>query len=350
MEDKYLILKGCAGLGNRFITLMKALQYSKLSDRKICVDWSDGMFAAPGVNAFDEYFDLKYDKKATLEQIKYAFTNGRSTYPKNIVAEDFDRPIYPESNIESSFKVFTPKLASNTIYKVGLSIIPLHKIVYLLGLQSFQRPYKMEDMNWWKVVKTMNDGNNLPLGSNLWPWLKADIVFFADFRPWCPMKRFGETVTLKEKYQNIIDSKAKEMNLANAIGVHVRYTDKKPKQQLNVLLKRLGKDLDNGTKIFLCTDNKDIEIDFKEEFGNKVIMTEKYIPEVKGEGIHIWASFQNDDNLKRQMFEDSLIDMWLLSKCKFLYWQGNSSFSMISKLLLNDKQRCMDWLTIKTKD
>ena len=347
MNDKFLIVKGCAGLGNRFITLMKAIQYSKLSDRQICVDWSDGMFAAPGTNVFDEYFDLKYNKKTTLEYIKSAFINGSSTYPKNLVAEDFDKPIYPESNIESSFKVFTPKLAHNTIYKVVLSIIPLHKIVYLLGLQSFQRPNKMENISWWKVIKTMNDGNNLPLGSNLWPWLKADIVFFADFRPWCSMKRFNDTIILKEKYQNIINYKAKTMNLANAIGVHVRYTDKKPKQQLNVLFKKLKENLNNGMNIFLCTDNSDIENDFKEKFGNRVIMTEKYIPKVKGEGIHIWASLQNNDDLKRQMFEDSLIDMWLLSKCKFLFWQGNSSFSMISKLLLNDNRKCKDWLKIK---
>ena len=50
--DKYLVLKGCAGIGNRFITLMKAIQYAKLSRRIIYVDWGDGMFDNVGNNIF----------------------------------------------------------------------------------------------------------------------------------------------------------------------------------------------------------------------------------------------------------------------------------------------------------
>lgn len=58
-KTKYLVLKGCAGLGNRFITLMKAINYAKVSGRTLYVDWSDGMFGALGKNAFSEYFDIK---------------------------------------------------------------------------------------------------------------------------------------------------------------------------------------------------------------------------------------------------------------------------------------------------
>lgn len=202
-------------------------------------------------------------------------------------------------------------------------------------------------MNWWKMVRTMNDGMNIPLGSNLWPWLKADIVFFADFRPWVSMKGFVETIRLKEEYQRNVDVKAREMGLDSSIGVHVRYTDKKPKRQLDVLMRKLKTMVDGGMTVFLCTDNADVETDFKRTFNEKVIVTTKYIPKVEGEGIHIWASQQEDDKLKRTMFEDSLMDMWLLSRCKLLYWQGNSSFGMISKLLMNDKTRCVDWLAFK---
>lgn len=346
--DKYLILKGCAGLGNRFVTLMKAIQYAKLSGRKLCIDWCDGMFASVGENAFDKYFDLNYKNRVSLEEIKKAFEKGAATYPKHLTMQDFDSPIYPESKSEASFRVYTPKLARNTLYKVGLSLIPLHKLVYILGLQSFQRPQKMEGMDWWKMVRTMNDGNNLPLGSNLWPWLKADIVLFADFRPCISMRNFSKTIILKDSLQERVNDKAKLLNLNNAIGVHVRYTDKKPKGRLDALIRTLQAKLQgNDMNIFLCTDNKDIEEDFVCSFKERVIKTEKYIPKVKGEGIHIWVSQQSDDSLKTRMFEDCLMDMWLLSKCKLLYWQGNSSFSLISKLLLNDNSRCVNWLGLK---
>lgn len=346
--DRYLILKGCAGLGNRFITLMKALQYAKLSGRKLCVDWCDGMFAPVGENTFDKYFDLNFNNKASLYEIKKAFNEGATTYPQYITAQDFDSPIYPESKSEASFRVYTPALARITLYKVALSLIPLHKLGYVLGLQSFQRPQKMESMNWWKMVRTMNDGDNLPLGSNLWLWLKADIVLFADFRPYISMRNFNKTITLKDSIQKKVNNKAKELNLDNAIGVHIRYTDKKPKSQLAALIRTLHVKLqDNNMQVFLCTDNKDVEEEFACIFKERVIKTEKYIPKVEGEGIHIWASLQDDDSLKIRMFEDCVMDMWLLSKCKLLYWQGNSSFSLISKLLLNDNSRCMNWLRLK---
>jgi len=46
--EKYLVLKGCAGLGNRLITLLKAIQYCKKTGRRLYVDWADGMFAGGG--------------------------------------------------------------------------------------------------------------------------------------------------------------------------------------------------------------------------------------------------------------------------------------------------------------
>ena len=310
------------------------------------MDWSDGMFDAEGINAFDKYFELNWENQSNLIEIIDAFERGATTYPKRIARSDLDAPIYPESNAEASFRVYTPLMANYTIFKVGFSIVPLHKLVYLLGLQSFQRPEKMKGMNWWKMVRTMFDENNFPLGSNLWPWLNADIVIFADFRPLVPMKNFVHTIKLKTEFQKKIDMMAKMMELDHAVGVHVRYTDKKPSEKLSLLMNNIEKHLGKGVdKVFLCTDNKDVEIDFKKRFGNSVRMTEKYIPTVEGEGIHIWASKQKDESLKRKMFEDSVKDMWLLSRCRFLYWQGNSSFSLISKILMNDGDRCVDWLS-----
>ena len=343
---KYLVLKGCAGLGNRLITLMKAVHYAELSGRYIYVDWSDGMFGAVGHNVFDDYFNLNYGKTVSLNQVVEAFKTGATTYPSCIEEKDFYIPVYPESSVESSFDVYTPKIANLTLYKIGLSIIPLHKIGYFFGLQSFQRRDKFNDLNWWKTVISANDGKNFPLGSNMWPWLKSDIVFFADFRPLTSMKHFSEIIQLKDSYEKLVNATAYELSLDNAIGVHIRYTDKKPKKQLTRLIKELQYQIRGNNKIFLCTDNKDIEDDFIESFGNKIIATKKYIPKVEGKGIHIWSAQQNNENLKLQMFRESLMDMWLLSKCKYLYWQGNSSFSYISTLLLNDKHKCSDWMNL----
>lgn len=52
---------------------------------------------------------------------------------------------------------------------------------------------------WKYVVKNMLDGDNLPLGSNIWPWLHAQKVLFADFRPLVSMKKFFNYVSLKKE-------------------------------------------------------------------------------------------------------------------------------------------------------
>lgn len=341
--DKYLVLKGCAGLGNRLITLMKALQYAKLSGRKIYVDWADGMFGAVGTNVFEEYFFLRDAKHSSFEEVLDVFREGGTTFPSDWKESDFHKPIYPESSAPSSFMVYTPKIALNTRYKVLFSILPLHKISYILGLQSFQRPERMQGMTWWKMIRTMWRDDNMPLGSSLWPWLDAKIVFFADFRPLVAMSNFSKHIELKPFMQRVVEQKVREMQLDTAVGVHIRYTDKKPVIAIQSLIDKIDHLVRAKHRIFLCTDNKDIEEDFRCRYGSSLLTNEKEMPNVSGEGIHIWASFQDNPELKKRMFEDSLIDMWLLSKCKFLYWQGNSSFSYISSLLVKDRKSCADW-------
>lgn len=41
---KYIVLKACAGLGNRLVTLSNAIDYSLKNNRTLYVDWSDGLF------------------------------------------------------------------------------------------------------------------------------------------------------------------------------------------------------------------------------------------------------------------------------------------------------------------
>ena len=349
-KTKYLVLKGCAGLGNRFITLMKAINYAKLSGRTLYVDWSDGMFEALGKNAFSEYFDLKGIKCCNLEDVISAYETGATCYPSKMRKDDLTNPICEERDVKGQFVVYLPKIARKTIYKVALSVVPLHKLVYILGLQSFQRIEVKEKLSWKYVVKHMFDGDNLPLGSNIWPWLHARIVLFADFRPLVSMKNFFNYVSLKKNMYDKIASKASELGVQNAVGVHVRYTDKKPKGQLDVLHHQLKSmiEADSCLKIFLCSDNPDVVEDFKRIYPGKVLFYEKFIPKVEDGGIHIWAAQHATDEVKQRMFEDSITEMWMLSMTKTLFWQGNSSFSYISKLLRDkENKKNIDWLKLK---
>ena len=62
----------------------------------------------------------------------------------------------------------------------------------------------------------------------------------------------------------------------------------------------------------------------------------------------MWGIDNLDEAYKSKMIKSSIMDMWLLSRCKTLFYQGNSSFSRISHLLHSNKNACHDWESLKT--
>jgi len=69
-DSKYLLVKGCAGLGNRIFTLLCAIEYAKKTNRKLIIDWGDGGYFHSNYNFFSDYFELDsvvYDAPKNLE-------------------------------------------------------------------------------------------------------------------------------------------------------------------------------------------------------------------------------------------------------------------------------------------
>ena len=61
MRDFILIVKGSGGggLGDRIRSAIVGIIYAKLSNRKIYIDWSDGVYGDKGNNIFYLLFDVK---------------------------------------------------------------------------------------------------------------------------------------------------------------------------------------------------------------------------------------------------------------------------------------------------
>jgi len=340
---KVLWLKGCAGLGNRLISIDNAIKYAKKSHRTICIDWSDGMFGAQGHNVFTDFFevcDIPY-----LSDVKVAadmLADGCSRYPSMLDADNCNLPVYAERQSKGLFNAYFPFLSRLRGYKYLMSSFRLHTFGYLLGLPSFQACDKTQ-MSWFKAFSQRNDGKNMPMGGNLSLSLDEDIVLYADFRPMTNMSDVLKHVRLHQDFLNKINTIADDLGIRDAVGVHVRFTDKKANGSFDNLFAKLAKE---KRPVFLCTDNEEIVQLFKDNVSYGLVLYQKYIPKVTDGGIHIWASQMNDQELKYKMFEDSIIEMWLLSMTYTLYWQGNSSFSYISKLLMSDNHKCIDWTTL----
>ena len=344
MANRYLYLKGCAGLGNRLITLVKAIDYAKRTNRQIYVDWSDGMFDQPGVNAFYKYFDLKTDVAvvSNFEEIEHALVNGASIYPKTLDAKGLRGNFFSTYNIAGTF--LSQKVP---FYRVMVTLIIHGKICSVFGLQSWQRLTDKE-YGWKALIKKVYNEDNVMFGAQLPKGVDRDIVTFIDFRPLIKMEKIFRYIKLNDKYaQKFRKFAEKEDLVMNAIGVHIRATDKQPKKQIGKLLLKLDAKLCEkpSLNIFLCTDNMDIQDEMEKRYKGKIISYPKFMPKDVGKrGLHNWALDHPECNISARMFEDSLADMWILSMCKFLYWQGNSSFSMVSKLIKNDSSTTIDWM------
>lgn len=343
IKDRYLLLKGCAGLGNRLITLLKAIEYSKRANRLLYVDWSDGMFAPEGENAFYKYFDLM-DVPFTIsfENIENRLESGASVYPKGITFVEIKQGIYKNFKLVGTF--LSRKLP---FFRVLFTSLFKGKISSILGLQSFQ--HKIEDCESWITnIKNVFQERNVQLGAQLSKNIDRDIVVFVDFRPWVKLIDIFKHVRLKDIYYSKFLNFANQNNLINgAVGVHVRATDKSPREQLFKLFAKIDKLVTNepSLSIFLSSDNPKIEEEFKQRYSGKIIIYPKTLPtDLNGNGIHHWAMNSSDSTIKTKMFEESLADMWILSMCKYLYWQGNSSFSLMSSLLKTDKDNIIDWM------
>lgn len=341
--EKFLIVKGCAGLGNRLTTLLKAIEYAKATNRTLFVDWDDGMFAEEGENAFFKYFELKnVNYTSDKNHILQVYREGVSCYPRDLEYEDIEQTVY------NRFHVVTPIVSKFVPYKYLASWFLRDKLTYIAGLQSVQKNGNNVD-SYLSALMNICKGDNIPLGGGLSVNHNEDLVLFYDARPIVDMSNLVRYVSLKYDVANLVNSIETKYNIKDAIGVHVRYTDKKPMFFLSRLYKEIGKLLRNNPsqRIFLCTDNNDVVEEFKSRFGDNVFQIEKYLPKVPdGYGIHNWGRVNISVETKKQMAIDCISDMWLLSRCNVLYWQGNSSFSYISKFLKDDSKTTINWMKL----
>lgn len=97
--------------------------------------------------------------------------------------------------------------------------------------------------------------------------------------------------------------------------------------------------------LFLCTDNAEIEKLIQQRMGSavKICTYPKDLPNVRQGGIHHWAKYQNDRDVKIRMALDSVMDMFLLSKMEWLLYQRGSTFSEVSRVWHATPDKCKPW-------
>lgn len=341
---KYIIVKGIAGLGNRLITLTTAISYAKQTNRQIIVDWTEGQFAKRGQNAFFKCFDLRniahleciYQIENITELSVYpnAWKNSLHTDGYIFVFKRYKFPFLSRQIKKLRLKGEITKL--NGFWK--LRYVERNNLGNKAGFTSDNSVLTFKD-----IVKGIFSSKGFPHGRNFTVKRKEDIVVYMDYQPEkVIIDDFINHIALKPHMLSIIEEYTNRLNLnTNAVGVHVRYTDKMPPKNISIIIDKIKALKINDPLIFLATDNSEVFSFFKKHFSNLFSFGENMPkPPNKNKGIHHIFN----EEISFELFQQSIIDMWLLSRCDYLFYQGNSSFSLISSYLHQDKNKTFDWL------
>lgn len=304
MNEKYIIVKGIAGIANRILTILNAMIYAEVTNRKLFIDWGDGVYSNEKINIFDNLFDcsvaekeIKIKKDSTVLPIIW-----KNNIKKDVITLFNENTLWRKYNSEEIKKKYSIDISKTDIGEDILIFVD-----YMFNFKKIE--------------------NYLDKIPNSWPKDSEGIQKFLlknNIKPSIDISR-----KINEfKINNFTD---------NTVGVHVRYTDNMKK----VHRKYMGVDIDSyfpvineilkkkpESKIFLSTDNKKVIELFKEKYTN-LIFTNKFFPD-DCVAIH---SVKNFDKLK--IAEEAIIDLYLLSLCDQLIYSSGSSYGSLSLLLSN---------------
>jgi len=329
-------VKGCAGLGNRLATLCCAIEYAKKTKRILFVDWSDGVYGKKLVNVFPKYFRTPTVRNVnSIQDIKGY--NILTKYPR-ILGDNPNSPLY-DLYLPSSSKWLLRVIPPSLLPKGKWRKIHRHWFVR----NNFESIPKKSDL---RSIQALFNSDSIPFGQDYKISNKFGILFFADYSPSFKDITLSKHVDLSPSVKLEIDNYIKRYNLDKfSIGIHIRNRDKMPSRPLKTIIDILCQPPFKDRKIFLATDDKKIETFFFERFQN-VITYPKNFCDNSDKGIHLINELSNDEFITENHLKESILDMWILSKCEYLFFQGNSYFSRISKILHDDPSKCFDWLTI----
>lgn len=343
-NGRYLIVKGTCGLGNRLMTLANALEYCEKTGRTISVDWCDGMFSPKGVNAFDEYFEIR--NFAWQKEINTHRDDTTSFYPDVIknLPDDFglDEYFHTSSANKKGSKILERLIHFGSGVAHTLLSEDHFKFYFVIWL-------RWELLGCHAGMKSRKPGGNkFCLGGDLPLARKEDVIIFGDFCPVYDKEYLIRHVFLKEEIAEEIRNFSERNSLRKgALGLHVRCTDKCFEQDIDGLFQKAADLMQERHlhKLFLATDQIKIIERAKQSFEDKLLLYDKYLPELESggrQGIHTWASEQKDEEIQSRMYHDAVVEMYLLAETEYLLYQGNSTFSTISQDY-NKSGNCCDW-------
>jgi len=283
-EDKYVVVKGTSGLGNRLLSLTTGMLYSGITGRKLLISWSRGKYPGDPKDVFYRFFECRPAAKLEGPGVLEGMTINPATW---------------KGNLEEHYGILKQR-----------------------GINDLSIDVSRDDYTEDVVVF----GNYTHMTQQIRPLLARRIPRLARLDNIRLMRRvLRGGVLISSGIRREVDTFRRKYLGARTIGVHVRHTDMKiDVGQYFPIVDKLMRW--RKCDIFLSTDNRSVEELFRRRYG-RVITTDKWVPE-KGKKIHLNPECPDPERAE----EEALIDMFLLAGCRYLVFSPKSSFGLVASL------------------
>ena len=286
-DDRYLIIKAKGGFGNRILSAATGVLLGETTGRTPLIDWRDGEYLPRGQNAYPLLFEdpvgidvSTFDDQTDVMPPLWA--GHLSEHPTDVIHEKF------------------PDDHSNPFIYRKLSIdlarpdVPARVAVFWSYLPKLARIRRR--------VRSLDRYR----GSS--PAVATRAALSEYFTPNARVR--GHVDRLFENRDE------------NVIGVHIRYTDRKVslegiKREVTRLRSKLPE-----VPIFLATDNQRVQDEFRAEYDGVFVIDKSLGDDANSLHEHV----AHEDPLREA--ENALVDMWALSRCRWLVHSRHSTFSV----------------------
>jgi len=293
--DRYLVVKGDQGLGNRILSLLSALLLARLTGRRLVVDWRDPFYSAAGRDAFAELFALRTqtlppDRLPDTDSVRPAVWRGHLHGPASAMRA---RLLGPAARGPRAWRELCVDLDRIDHPEQVLVFTCYHERIDAL------RPFM--------PAASLGELSRLPTDEVL-------------------RRLWDDELRLAPALQQRVDAFRRDRLDRETVGVHVRATDRRTRvDAIEATAARLVAD-DPRRRLFVATDNADVLQRYVARFPD-VVAAEKWYPP-PGEAMHLHPS--RPDPLRDAA--DALVDLHLLAACDRLVLDGRSSFGRLAAL------------------
>lgn len=312
-QDRIILVKGRAGLGNRIVSLLSSALFARLTGRRLVVDWSDPTYSSDASNS-----------------IHHFFTSPLFSPADEIPDTDSVHPALWRGHLRDSVMAASRKFLPHTFRD------PTSWRHTSADLSRLDHPEQVLVM--WSFF---------PLIREMRRYFRGEFSEFHALDDDAILSRLmKEILQLHPSIMERVTAIRATWPARPVVGVHIRHTDRKTR--LGAIRARLRKLLaaNPGLGVFLCTDNRDVEASLRLAYPD-LLTTSKWFPD------NCQARMHESENCpdRRANGVEALIDLYLLARCDYLVLDKSSSFAYLAALLsqqaperVHDLQRWR-WLT-----